>query len=744
MMQQHTIHIAGGVVRNPLVRLTEPVTLDFLAGEHIAIVGPNGAGKSLLVDMLTGKYPLRDGELTYDFSPSLTKTAYDNIKYIAFRDTYGSADANYYYQQRWNAHDQEDAPLVREVLGEVKDDALRRQLFELFSIEPMLDKKIILLSSGELRKFQLTKALLTVPRILIMDNPFIGLDAPTRELLFNLLDRLTRLGELQIVLVLSMLDDIPSFVTHVVPVEEMKVGEKMEREEYVQAFCAGNQMRIQEEAGALEELQRRILDLPYEHANFTSDEVVKLNGVSIRYDDRTILKELDWTVMRGEKWALSGENGAGKSTLLSLVCADNPQSYACDISLFGRKRGTGESIWEIKKHIGYVSPEMHRAYLKNLPAIEIVASGLHDSIGLYKRPHAEQMSVCEWWMDIFGIAALKDKPFLQLSSGEQRLALLARAFVKDPELLILDEPLHGLDTYNRRRVKKIIEAFCHRRDKTMIMVTHYENELPQTITNRLFLKRNRGPNNIASGKDNKGLAGTIYDVNRYICNINHLNIYIMKFFIDTANLEQIREAYDLGVLDGVTTNPSLMAKEGIKGVENQRKHYVDICNIVQGDVSAEVIATDYEGMIKEGEELAALNPHIVVKVPCIAEGIKAVKYFSGKGIRTNCTLVFSVGQALLAAKAGATYVSPFVGRLDDICEDGIALVAKIVEMYRYYGYTTQVLAASIRHTAHIMQCIEVGADVATCPLSAIKGLLNHPLTDSGLRKFLEDYKRVNG
>ena len=209
----------------------------------------------------------------------------------------------------------------------------------------------------------------------------------------------------------------------------------------------------------------------------------------------------------------------------------------------------------------------------------------------------------------------------------------------------------------------------------------------------------------------------------------------MKFFIDTANLDQIREAYDMGVLDGVTTNPSLMAKEGIKGVDNQRKHYVEICNIVQGDVSAEVIATDYEGMIKEGEELAALNPHIVVKVPCIADGIKAVKY---------CTLVFSVGQALLAAKAGATYVSPFVGRLDDICEDGIALVGKIVEMYRYYGYTTQVLAASIRHTAHIMQCIEVGADVATCPLSAIKGLLNHPLTDSGLKKFLEDYKRVNG
>ena len=217
----------------------------------------------------------------------------------------------------------------------------------------------------------------------------------------------------------------------------------------------------------------------------------------------------------------------------------------------------------------------------------------------------------------------------------------------------------------------------------------------------------------------------------------------MKFFIDTANLEQIREANALGVLDGVTTNPSLMAKEGIKGVENQHKHYIEICNIVDGDVSAEVIATDYEEMIREGEELAALNPHIVVKVPCIENGIKAIKYFSNKGIRTNCTLVFSVGQALLAAKAGATYVSPFVGRLDDICENGVALVAEIVRMYRYYGYDTQVLAASIRHTQHIVQCVEAGADVATCPLAAIKGLLKHPLTDIGLAQFLADHAKVN-
>ena len=468
MMQSYTISLNGGVARNPLVRLAAPVSISFPADEHIAIVGPNGSGKSLLVDMLIGKYPLKEGTLTYDFSPSASQTVYDNVKYIAFRDTYGSADANYYYQQRWNTHDHDDVPLVKDMLGAVRDEALKQELFELFCIEPMLDKPMILLSSGELRKFQLVKALLTAPR----------------ELLNTLLEGLAKRSAVQLILILSMVDDIPAYIDKVLPIANRTVGQMMPRDQYLTIFRNAD-------IPVPEDLQQRIIDLPYDNTNYVSDEVVKLNKVSIRYGDRTILKELDWTVMRGQKWALSGENGAGKSTLLSLVCADNPQSYACDISLFGRKRGTGESIWEIKKHIGYVSPEMHRAYLKNLPAIEIVASGLHDSIGLYKRPKAEQMSVCEWWMDIFGIAALKDKPFLQLSSGEQRLALLARAFVKDPELLILDEPLHGLDTYNRRRVKKVIEAFCRRQDKTMIMVTHYEKELPATISDRIFLKRNK-------------------------------------------------------------------------------------------------------------------------------------------------------------------------------------------------------------------------------------------------------------
>ena len=218
----------------------------------------------------------------------------------------------------------------------------------------------------------------------------------------------------------------------------------------------------------------------------------------------------------------------------------------------------------------------------------------------------------------------------------------------------------------------------------------------------------------------------------------------MKFFIDTANLAQIKEANDLGVLDGVTTNPSLMAKEGIKGTDNILKHYVDICNIVDGDVSAEVIATDYEGIIKEGTNLAALHPNIVVKVPMIKDGVRAIKYFSSKGIRTNCTLVFTAGQALLAAKAGATYVSPFIGRLDDISYDGLDLIQQIVLIFDNYGYETKVLAASIRHTMHLLKCAELGADVATCPLNVITALLKHPLTDSGLATFLADHAKVNG
>jgi len=360
---------------------------------------------------------------------------------------------------------------------------MRSKLYRLFGIEEMLGKTSILLSSGEMRKFHLTKALIGNPRVLILDNPFIGLDVDTRHQLRQLLETLICESNLQLILVLSKAEDIPSFVTHVVHVEEMICQEKLSLAEYKEKQSLHTVRALD-----AEKLQR-LLTLPRRTDDIDAERIVELRQVSIRYGERTILNTLDWTVLNGERWALSGENGAGKSTLLSLVCADNPQSYACDITLFDRRRGTGESIWEIKKHIGYVSPEMHRAYLKNLPAIDIVASGLHDSVGLYRRTHPEQLAVCEWWMDMFGIAHLRDRDFLTLSSGEQRLCLLARAFVKDPQLLILDEPLHGLDASNGQLVKEIIDTFCRRPGKTLIMVTHYEEELPTCITHRLHLKK---------------------------------------------------------------------------------------------------------------------------------------------------------------------------------------------------------------------------------------------------------------
>ena len=483
--------------RRPDVRMAEPTSLEIGKEEQIALVGENGMGKSMLVDLLMGKYPLQHGSLEYDFSPSPWKEAYKNIKHISFRDTFGSSDTNYYYQQRWNSTDLDEVPLVKDLIGSYEESDFQRQMFALFHVEEMLDKPVILLSSGEMRKFQLTKMLLTHPRILILDNPYIGLDAATRDQLIELLKQLSEKRGTQLILVMSMMDSVPDFITHVVVVKDMKVAGKMTLGDYRSWF--NNVLAkhsFEEIVLPMPNLQlssnNQQLTSSNTHSssiNFLHDEVVRLNKVSIRYGTRTILKDLDWVVRRGEKWALSGENGCGKSTLLSIICADNPQSYACDVSLFGYKRGSGESIWDIKKHIGYVSPEMHRAYLKNLPAIDIVASGLHDSIGLYVKPKPGQREVCQQWMDTFGVAHLADRPFLQMSDGEQRMVLLARAFVKDPELLILDEPLHGLDTFNRQKVKRIINAFCAREDKTLMMVSHFENELPSCIDHQLHLKK---------------------------------------------------------------------------------------------------------------------------------------------------------------------------------------------------------------------------------------------------------------
>lgn len=480
------ISIAGGIARHPQHRMEHPINFSLEAGEQLAIVGPNGGGKSELVNTLIGAYPLLGSEVAYDFSPRSSSMASDNIRYMAFRDNYGdTAEGSYYYQQRWNSQDAGLYPTVAELLPEGGDPAMREKLYKLFHIDEMLHKSSILLSSGEMRKFQLTKALVGNPRVLILDNPFIGLDADTRHQLGHLLHELVLTTDLQLILVLTLPQDIPPYITHVVTVEGMTAGEKLTREAFISALSGKEMPHLDDEK------RQRIASLHTPGQEVDAERVIEMHGVGIRYGARTILDGLDWCVRRGECWALSGENGAGKSTLLSLVCADNPQSYACHITLFDHRRGSGESIWDIKRHIGYVSPEMHRAYLKRLPAIDIVASGLYDTVGLYRRPRPEQLEVCEWWMDIFGILPLRDRDFLTLSSGEQRLVLLARAFVKDPALLVLDEPLHGLDNRHRQCVKDIIDAFCSRKGKTLVMVTHYEEELPTCITHRLRLKRAR-------------------------------------------------------------------------------------------------------------------------------------------------------------------------------------------------------------------------------------------------------------
>ena len=475
------IRITNGVARHPLWRMAEPINLHIEKGEQIAIVGDNAAGKSRLVEVLTGHYPLLLNEVQFDFSPSKSSLVSDNLKYISFRDSYGEQDGTYYYQQRWNQHDiAEDTPKVGQFLKS-------NTFSQMFHLDELADKYIISLSSGELRKFQMAKALATNPRILILDNPFIGLDAQTRKDFRNLLETLTRETSMLVILVLSKRDDIPDFITHVLPVEGLRLLPKMKLEEYRKQYAAIPRPELSEE------IKDWIADLPvrelkesdfYPH---NGGEILRFKDVSIRYGERTILQPLNWTVHEGERWALSGPNGSGKSTLLSLVCADNPQAYACNIELFGHRRGTGESIWQIKKHIGYVSPEMHRAYLKDIPSIDVVASGLSDSVGLYVRPKPEQKQTCLDWMRVFGVDGVADRSFLQLSSGEQRLCLLARAFVKDPELLILDEPLHGLDDRNRSLVRQIIKQFCLRKHKTLVMVTHYQEELPDCITHSLHL-----------------------------------------------------------------------------------------------------------------------------------------------------------------------------------------------------------------------------------------------------------------
>lgn len=488
------IRLHDVVLRHPDVQFSESLNWSLYPGEHWAFIGPNGSGKTLFIDALTGKLALKTGIRDYPLLESLDLPVSEAVKAMAFRDiTSLSGDyENSAYQQRWNAQEAESSPDIRDLLTLHPDADYSNRMLDLLSVRPLLDRKLIHLSSGELRKFLLVRALMSKPRVLILDNPFIGLDATSREQLNRVLETLSSMVDLQILFVLSNPSDIPAFINHVLPISERKLEKPMSASAFRTDFALLKRLFPLMEINRSERSYEKFTATDFSKVpSDNADNVVQLCDVKITYPPRTILTNMNWTVRKGERWALLGPNGAGKSTLLSIVCADNPQSYANDIRLFGRKRGSGESIWDIKKHIGYVSPEMHNYYLKNVPCKDIVGSGLFDTIGLYRKCNEAQLEQCAKWMKIFGIFALSEKSFRNVSSGEQRLCLLARAFVKEPALLILDEPLHGLDVSNKLKTKKIIEEFCSDPKKTLIYVTHYIHEIPDCIHKQFLLTKNQ-------------------------------------------------------------------------------------------------------------------------------------------------------------------------------------------------------------------------------------------------------------
>ena len=483
--KKYVAEIAGAVPRLPELTFTEPVNWTIQAGEQWAVIGPNGAGKSLLIDLLQRKFALKAGEVNFASNGRVS----DFVRRITFKDIYSLADCqNTYYQQRWHATEHDEVPRAAELLGVTHEEGIKNEeLIDLFGIRELLTKKIIYLSSGELRKFLIVRALLKHPRLLILDNPFIGLDAPSRALLVEMLQQMTQVHGVQVILLLSNPQDIPAMVNHVLPVVDRTLLPPMSRE----AFLADKVLihRLFPTEGLTEEQPVEVSALPVdpEKQPATHTVTLRMEKVKVHYGSRTILQDIDWEIKNGEKWALVGPNGSGKSTLLSLVYADNPQSYANTLYLFDKKRGSGESIWDIKKRIGYVSPEMHLYYRQNVSTLKIVGSGFFDSIGLYQQCSEEQETLALAWMRLFGIDHLRDRMFQTLSSGEQRLVLLARAFVKDPDLIILDEPLHGLDVSHKKQAAAIIEQFCERPGKTLIYVTHYPHELPACVDHHFEL-----------------------------------------------------------------------------------------------------------------------------------------------------------------------------------------------------------------------------------------------------------------
>lgn len=472
------------IPRMPDSPFTRPIDWQINTDEVWGVVGPNGSGKSLLSELICGKIAVQSGNIRYHFPEDPeSDTGFlfpaQRIRKIEFNAAYSLLDyRKLFYQQRFNHSENEEIPFVSELLPLDNISEENRLIFRTFHLFDLMDRKFIHLSSGELRKFLIAKVLLDNPKMLIFDNPFIGLDEESRELLNDMFAFLLTRRNIRLLFLAPSLEDLPVCVTHILEMKNCAINYRDEKA----GFTPENLSVDTSFPGINWD------DFTLEDRTSGSNEIVSMTRVDIAYGERIIQKDINWTIQKDEKWALLGPNGSGKSTLLSYIFADNPQAYAKNIRLFGRKRGTGESIWDIKSRIGFTSSEMHLYYRENVTCSAVVASGFFDSIGLFRKCNAQQTLLAEKLLEILHIPHLKNRPFLKISSGEQRLLFFARAIIKNPELLILDEPFHGLDDYNKKQCTTIIESFARQAGKSLIYVTHRKEEIPDCIDHCMQLQ----------------------------------------------------------------------------------------------------------------------------------------------------------------------------------------------------------------------------------------------------------------
>jgi len=485
---------------------------NILDGQQWAVLGPNGSGKSLLMRALCGSLPLATGRITYHFpeeldcqsDPTYQRRSQEHIIHVAF-DTQRTAVTQHgeFHQRRWNTAIGAEPVLVShylsarrvyrhnpyEVSSALPDpavfSALRSRIIELLHIRNLLERSLAQLSNGEMRKVLIARALLREPHILILDNPFTGLDHQFRILLTDLIQTLIE-GKTHVVIVTSRLDEIPAGITHILLVSDQQViGQGLRKG--VLGTQSARELGASIPSAPSPDRKLAKADTQFNRPAHSHSILVQMRNVTVGYGGVPVLSHFDWTVHMGDRWALLGPNGAGKTTLLSLILGDHPQAYANDITLFGRPRGTGESIWEIKQHIGWVSAELHLYYPRSSRAIDAVCSGFYDSVGLFQKCSAEQRETARAWMTRLGIERSAESPFASLSQGEQGLVLIARAMVKEPRLLILDEPCQGLDEHNRQRIMRTVDDLMTQPDSTLIYVTHEPDEFPSCITHVLTL-----------------------------------------------------------------------------------------------------------------------------------------------------------------------------------------------------------------------------------------------------------------